>query len=212
MNMIVPTADTGDAERHHAPAGPHRHRRPCRSRQVDPGGTAAARNRQPARGQARNAEGGQRPARHAVRMVVPARCAADRARPGHHHRHHPDQLPHQLARRGADRRARPRRIPAQHDHRRLAGRRRGPDHRRAGRRPRPDPAPRLSPASSRRQTGRGCRQQDGPGRFQRRALPGDQRRDFRASDRPRRDAVGGDSDFRARRRRRCRAHAADRMV
>ena len=44
-------------------------------------------------------------------------------------------------------------------------------------------------------------------RFQR-----DQRRDFRASDRPRRHAVGGDSDFGARRRRRRRAHAADRLV
>ena len=32
------------------------------------------------------------------------------------------------------------------------------------------------------------RQQDGPRRFQRRSLQGDQRRDFRASDRPRRDA------------------------
>ena len=44
------------------------------------------------------------------------------------------------------------------------------------------------------------------------ALQGNQRRDFRASDRPRRHADGGDSDFRARRRRRRRAHAADRLV
>ena len=162
--------DIGDAERHHAPAGPHRHRRPCRSRQIHAGRTAAARDRQPARGQAGDAQGRQRPARHAVRMVVPARCAADRARPGHHHRHHADPLPHRLARHRADRRARPRRIPAQHDHRRFAGRRRGADHRRAGRRARPDPAPRLSLASARRQTGRGRRQQDGPGRFQRCAI------------------------------------------
>ena len=60
------------------------------------------------------------------------------------------RLPHPLARRRADRRARPRRIPAQHDHRRLAGRRRGADHRRDRRRARPDPAPRLSAASARR--------------------------------------------------------------
>ena len=191
MNMIVPASDLGDAQRHHAAAGSHRHRRPCRSRQVDAGRPPAARDRQPARGQARNAESRQRAARHAVRMVVPARCAADRARPGHHHRHHADPLPHRLARRRADRRARPRRIPAQHDHRRLAGRRRGADHRRAGRRARPDPAARLSAASARRQTGRRRRQQDGPGRFQRGALQGDQRRDFRASDRPRRHAGGG---------------------
>ena len=167
MNMIVPTSDLGDAQRHHASAGSHRHRRPCRSRQVDAGRPPAARDRQPARRQARNAESRQRAARHAVRMVVPARCAADRARPGHHHRHHADPLPHPLARRRADRRARPRRIPAQHDHRRLAGRRRGADHRRAGRRARPDPAARLSAASARRQTGRRRRQQDGPRRFQR---------------------------------------------
>ncbi len=145
-------------------------------------------------------------------MVVPAGCAADRARPGHHHRHHANPLPHPLARRRADRRARPRRIPPQHDHRRLAGRRRGADHRRAGRRARPDPAARLSAASAGHQAGRDRRQQDGPRRFQRRPLQGDQRRDFGASDRPRRDAVGGDSDFRARRRRRCRTHAADRLV
>ncbi len=138
--------------------------------------------------------------------------AADRARPGHHHRHHADPFPHPLARRGADRRARPRRIPAQHDHRRLAGRRCGADHRRAGRRARPDPAPRLSAASARHQAGRRRRQQDGPGRFQRGSFQGDQRRDFGASDRPRRDAVGGDPDFRARRRRRCRTHAADLLV
>ncbi len=62
------------------------------------------------------------------------------------------------------------------------------DHRRAGRRARPDPAPRLSAASSRRQTGRGRRQQDGPGRFQRGAICRDQRRDLRASDRSRRHA------------------------
>ncbi len=157
-------------------------------------------------------QGRQRAARHAVRMVVPAGCAADRARPGHHHRYHPDQLPHPLARRGADRRARPRRIPAQHDHRRLAGGRCGSDHRRAGRRARPDQAPRLSAASARRQTGRRGRQQDGPRRFQRRSLQGDQRRDLGASDRSRRHAFGGDSDLGARRRRRCRAHAAHRLV
>ena len=38
------------------------------------------------------------------------------------------------------------------------------------------------------QTGRRGRQQDGPGRFQRHPIPGDQRRDFRASDRPWRHA------------------------
>ena len=43
-------------------------------------------------------------------------------------------------------------------------------------------------------------------------IQGDQRRDFSASDRPRRDAVGGDSDFRARWRRRRRTHRADRLV
>src|ERR1700751_2079566 len=50
-------------------------------------------------------------ARHAVRMVVPAPCASNRARPGHHHRHHADPFPHRLARRRADRRAGTRRIP-----------------------------------------------------------------------------------------------------
>ena len=169
MNMILPTARiSAHPERHHAPAGPHRHRRPCRSRQIHFGRTPAARDRQPARRQAGDAESGQRAARHAVRMVVPARCAADRARPGHHHRHHANPLPHPLARRRADRRARPRRIPPQHDHRRLAGRRRGADHRRAGRRARPDPASRLSAASAGHQAGRHRRQQDGPRRFQRR--------------------------------------------
>ncbi len=39
------------------------------------------------------------------------------------------------------------------------------------------------------QAGRDRRQQDGPRRFQRGTLQGDQRRDFGASDRPRRDAV-----------------------
>ena len=39
-----------------------------------------------------------------------------------------------------------------------------------------------------------------------------QRRNHLAPDRPRRHAVGGDPDFRARRRRRHRAHAADRLV
>ena len=57
---------------------------PCRSRQVDADRPPAARDRQPARRQARAAQGCQRAARHAVRMVVPARCAADRARPEHH--------------------------------------------------------------------------------------------------------------------------------
>ena len=67
-----------------APAGPHRDRRPRRSRQIDADRPAAARDRQPAGRQTGSAEGGQRAARHAVRMVVPARRAADRARPGHH--------------------------------------------------------------------------------------------------------------------------------
>ncbi len=62
------------------------------------------------------------------------------------------------------------------------------------------------------QAGRGRRQQDGPRRFRRRAFQGNQRRDFGASDRPRRDAFGGDPDFRARRRRRRRTDGADRLV
>ena len=99
MNMLVSTAIRRRRKRtRKAPraAGAHRHRRPCRSRQIDAGRPPAVRDRQPARGQAGNAESGQRAARHAVRMVVPARRAADRARPGHHHRHHPDPLPHRV--------------------------------------------------------------------------------------------------------------------
>ncbi len=104
-----------------------------------------------------------------------------------------------------DRRAGPRGIPAQHDHRRLAGRRRGADHRRRRRRARPDPASRLSAASARHSPGRRRHQQDGSRRLQQAALSGDQRRDFRAPQRPRCRPDRGDPDFRARRRRRRRA-------
>ena len=82
------------------------------------------------------------------------------------HRHHADPLPHQRARSRADRCAGPRGIPAQHDHRRLAGRCGGADHRRRRRRARPDPPARLSAASARHSPGRGRHQQDGSRRFQ----------------------------------------------
>ena len=54
MNALV-TSPTSPSRSHRngPPARPHRHRRPCRSRQVDPDRTPAARNRQPARRQAR---------------------------------------------------------------------------------------------------------------------------------------------------------------
>ena len=42
MNMTVARRDIDDTERHHAPAGSHRHRRPCRSRQIDAGRAAVA--------------------------------------------------------------------------------------------------------------------------------------------------------------------------
>ena len=68
MNARVPARPRG--QRHLlASAGAHRHRRPCRSRQIDPDRTPAGGDRQPARRQARAAQGGERAARHAVRWL-----------------------------------------------------------------------------------------------------------------------------------------------
>jgi sulfate adenylyltransferase subunit 2 len=80
-----------------ASAGTHRHRRSRGPRQIDLDRAPAGGDRQPAGRQAPAARGGQRAARHAVRTVVPVGRAADRARPGHHHRHQPDPLPHPVA-------------------------------------------------------------------------------------------------------------------
>ena len=107
MNMIVSSATSATPNGTTRPQGSHRHRRPCRSRQVDPGRTALLH------------ETGSLPeGKLEMLKTVSARRgmpfewsflvgrAADRARPGHHHRHHADLLPHRVARHRADRRAR----------------------------------------------------------------------------------------------------------
>ena len=163
-------------------------------------------------GKLERAQGGERAARHAVRIVVPARCAADRARPGHHHRHQPGALPHAVARLRPDRCARPRRVPAQHDHRRVAGRCGAAHRRRRRRRARADAAARLPAAPARRAPGRRRHQQDGPGELRRRPVPRDRRRDQRTSRGFRGEAGRGHSDLGAPRRRRRRADGGDRVV
>ena len=75
-------------------AAEDRHRRPRRPRQVDPGRPPVPRHRLAAGGQGRSGPGDERKARHALRVGVPAGRAAGRARPGHHHRHLADLLPH----------------------------------------------------------------------------------------------------------------------
>ena len=72
----------------------HRHRRPCRPRQVDPGRPPHPRHGLAARGQARGHQGDVRAARHALRMGLPHGCLPGRARPGHHHRHRADLAAH----------------------------------------------------------------------------------------------------------------------
>ena len=79
------------------PPAQDRHRRPRRSRQVDPGRPADPRDRLPARRQARGDQGHVRAARHAVRVGVPDGRDPGRARPGHHDRHHADLVPHRAS-------------------------------------------------------------------------------------------------------------------
>ena len=192
--------------------GAYRHRRPCRSRQVDPDRPLAARNGRPSGRQARRAQGRERPPRHAVRMVVPARCPADRARSGHHHRHQPDPAAHPGARYRPDRRAGTCRVSPQHDHRGGASRCRRADRRCDRGRARPDPSPRLSPAPARRAAGDGRHQQDGSRGLRCRQVQGDRIRNRCSPGGLGPDADRRHPDFRAQRRRRRAAHIVDRMV
>ena len=132
----------------------HRHRRPCRSRQVDPGRPPVPRHRLAARGQARGHQGDVRAARHALRMGLPHGCLPGRARPGHHHRHRADLAAHAAARLRHHRRARPPRVPQEHDHRRGQRRRRAAADRRRPGHPAAVAPPRLPPASARHPAGR----------------------------------------------------------
>src|SRR5216684_3494240 len=113
-------ADTCEGLSRHAqrPRLSHRHRRPCRPRQVDPHRPPPARHRRAARGQGRGAQGGEPQARHAVRMVLRHGRAQDRARPGHHHRHDAHPLRQRRAPLCHHRRARPCRVPQEHADRR----------------------------------------------------------------------------------------------
>ena len=111
---------------------PHRHRRSCRPRKVDADRTPTARNRKPPGREAGEHQGDQRAAR---RRRSNGRSCSTLLQTERDQGITIDTSQIRLrtpsARHRADRRARARRIPAQHDHRRGAGRRGDPDRRRA---------------------------------------------------------------------------------
>ena len=170
----------------------HRHGGLRRRRQVDPDRAPAARlqaaARRPGRGRPR--------ARH--------RRPAGRARAGHHDRRRLPLLRHAAALVHPRRHARPRPLHAQHGHRRLDRRPRAGADRRAQGAARAVAPARLPGGAARHPAPRGVREQDGPRRLRRGALPRDRggvRRAGRAA-RDRRRARGADLGAGGRQRRR----------
>ena len=138
-----------ERSRGHA-ADEHRDRRPRRPRQEHGHRPAAGRHPLAARGQARAGAGPVRAQLEAVRVRLPARRAQGRAGPGHHHRRGPGVLQERRPAVPDPRRARPHRVPEEHDHRRGPRRGRAAGHRRRRGRPGELPAPRLHGVDARR--------------------------------------------------------------
>ena len=117
------------------------------------------------RGQAGADPGPVRAQLEAVRVRLPARRAQGRTGPGHHHRRRAGVLQERPAALPDPRRARPHRVPQEHDHRRRARRGGAAGDRRRRRRPGELPPPRLHGVAARHPAARRRGEQDGPGRL-----------------------------------------------
>ena len=159
-----------------------RHVRLGRRRQVDADRTAALRHEAGVRRPARARRGDERAPWRRVRQPRAAhRRPARRARAGDHDRRRLPVVRHRAAPLPARRRTGARPVHAQHGHRRLDRRRRDRAARRAQGSGRADAAARLDRAAARRPARRLRREQDGPRRLRRGALPRDRGRAARSS-------------------------------
>ena len=150
--------------------------------------------------------------RAALRVRLPARRAQERAGAGHHHRHGALLLQDRAAPLHHPRRPGPRRVPQEHDHRRLARRGGAARHRRARGRAGELQAARLHPLDARHPPDRRAGQQDGPARLGPGRVRGDRRR-VRRLPRPARRAPDElHPDQRARRRQHRRARRGGALV